>query len=110
MIERDPWDPPAELVATHEPDLTAEEWVAIRDEIWDKPWNDQHRFPDLLVEAVKVLGEIATGNAPDPARTATQGLREMVYRAHVGAWRHERDTEPGWSLDPDPKQYRRGER
>ena len=94
----------AELVdpfaTPHEPDLTADEWVAIRDEIWDKPWNDQHRFPDLLVEAVKVLGEIATGNTPDPARTATQALRRMAYRAKTGV-PYDEPQEPADSLDSE---------
>lgn len=84
-----------------QPLLTPEEWRDIRDEIWDKPWNDQHRFPDLLVEAVKVLGEIATGHSADPAHSASVALREMVYRARVGAWRREIEAEPAWSIDPD---------
>ena len=94
----------AELVdpfATHEPDLTAEEWQDIREEIWSRPWDDPARFPDLLVEAVKVLGEVGLGGDPFSRRAATHCLREMVYRAKNGAWRREVESEPAWSLDSE---------
>lgn len=77
-----------------EPLLTPDEWVAIRDEIHDRPWDDPSRFPELIQEALKTLGEIGLSNTPDPAREATQCLRRLVYRAHVGAWRHDPETEP----------------
>ena len=93
----------AELVdpfATHEPDLTAEEWQDIRDEIWSRPWDDPARFPDLLVEAVKVLGEVGLGGDPFSRRTATQCLRAMAYRAKTGVPFNE-PQEPAWSLDSE---------
>lgn len=103
----------AELVdpfaTPHEPDLTPDEWLAIREEIWHKPWDDHGRFPELLLEAVKALGEVGLRGDPWSRRTATQSLRRMVFRAHTGA-PYDEPREPDWSLDPDPKQYRRGER
>lgn len=103
----------AELVdpfaTPHEPDLTAEEWVAIRDEIHDRPWDDRTRFQDCLTEALKALGEVGLRGDPWSRRTATQALRRMVFRAHTGT-PYDEPREPDWSLDPDPKQYRRGER
>lgn len=93
----------AELVdpfAHHEPDLTPEEWVAIRDEIWDHPWDDPSRFPDLLVEAVKVLGEVGMGGDPFSRRIATQCLRRLNYRAKTGVPLNE--PEPAaWELDSE---------
>ena len=77
----------AELVdpfATHEPLLTPEEWQAIRDEVFDAPWNDPSKVPDCLKEALKTLGEIGTSTSPNPARDATQCLRRMVRRAVSG--------------------------
>ena len=93
----------AELVdpfATHEPDLTAEEWQDIREEIWSRPWDDPARFPDLLVEAVKVLGEVGLGGDPFSRRTATHCLRAMAYRAKTGVPFNE-PQEPAWSLDSE---------
>lgn len=86
---------------TPEADLSPEEWVAIRDEIWDKPWDDPSRFPDLMVEAMRVLGEVALRGDAWSRHAATQSLREMVFRAHNGAWRSEIEAEPAWSLDSD---------
>ena len=85
---------------THEPDLTAEEWQAIRDEIWSRSWDDPARFPDLLVEAVKVLGEVGLGGDPFSRRTATHCLRSMAYRAKTGVPFNE-PQEPAWSLDSE---------
>lgn len=102
----------AELVdpfARHEPDLTPDEWVAIRDEITHRPWTDPARYPELIVEALKALGEVGLQGDPLSRRTATQALRRMVYRAKTGV-PYDEPREPDWSLDPDPKQYRRGER
>jgi hypothetical protein len=82
-----------------QPLLTPEEWRDIRDEIRERNYEDRALHPELVAEALRVLGEIATGNTTDPARIATQALRGMVYRAHVGAWRHEVEAEPAWSLD-----------
>lgn len=82
-----------------EADLSPEEWLAIRDEIWDRPWDDPARFPDLMVEAVRVLGEVALRGDDWSRHTAAQSLREMVYRVHNGAWRSETESEPAWSLD-----------
>jgi hypothetical protein len=91
----------AELVdpfATHEPNLTPDEWVAIRDEIQDSPWNDPARLPDCLTEALKTLGEIGTGNSVNPARDASQCLRRLAYRAKTGVPFNE-PSEPDWSVD-----------
>lgn len=99
----------AELVdpfATPEPDLTPDEWVAIRDEIWAKPWDDPALFPELLVEAVKALGEVGLGGNWFSRREATQCLRRMVYRAKTGGWPGEQ-TEPAWSLDPQEREVPR---
>lgn len=79
----------AELVdpfATHEPNLTPDEWVAIRNEIRERTFGDPSLLPDCLVEAVKVLGEIGTSTSPNPARDATQCLRRMVRRALNGPY------------------------
>lgn len=84
----------------HHADLTPEEWVVIRDEIWNQHWDDRALYPDLLVEAVKVLGEIGTSSTPNPARTATQCLRRMVRRAVTGVPFGEPE-EPAWSLDSE---------
>jgi hypothetical protein len=84
---------------TPEADLSPEEWVAIRDEIWDKPWDDPSRFPDLMVEAMRVLGEVALRGDAWSRHAATQSLREMLYRAKVGVWRHEVPD-----LWPDPRE------
>lgn len=90
----------AELVdpfaTPHEPDLTPDEWVAIRDEIHDRPWDDPARFPELLVEALKALGEIGLQGDPWSRRTATQSLRRMVYRAKTGV-PYDEPREPNWS-------------
>ena len=93
----------AELVdpfATHEPNLTPDEWVAIRDEIREYTFGDPSLLPDCLVEAVKVLGEIGTSNTPNAARAATQCLRRMVRRAVTGVPFGEPE-EPAWSLDSE---------
>ena len=78
----------AELVdpfaTPHEPDLTPDEWVAIRDEIHDRPWNDPTRFQECLTEALKALGEVGLQGDQFSRRTATQALRRMVYRAKTG--------------------------
>ena len=95
----------AELVdpfATHEPDLTPDEWLDIRTQIWESPWDDPARFPDLLVEAVKVLGDLGLNGDPFSRRAATQCLRGMVYRAKTGVPFREPE-EPSWSLDPERK-------
>lgn len=84
-----------------QPLLTAEEWVAIRDEINERKFDDHALYPDLLAEALRTLGEIGSGTATNPARAATQSLREMVFRAHNGAWRSEIEAEPAWSLDAE---------
>lgn len=97
MIDRDPWDVPAEI---HEPNLTADEWVAIRDEIQDAPWTDPQRYPELIQEALKTLGEIGLSNTRDPAREATQCLRRLAYRAHIGV-PYDEPREPAWSLDSE---------
>lgn len=81
--------------------MSPEEWLAIRDEIWDRPWDDPARFPDLMVEAVRALGEVALRGDDWSRHTATQSLREMVYRAHNGAWRGDAESEPAWSLDSE---------
>lgn len=98
----------AELVdpfATPEqPLLTPEEWVAIRDEISERKFDDRALYPDLLAEALRTLGEIGSGTATNPARTATRSLREMVFRAHNGAWRSEIEAEPAWSLDTSTRE------
>lgn len=85
---------------TPEADLTPEEWVAIRDEIWTKPWDDPARFPELLVEALKALGEVGLQGDQFSRRTATQALRRMVYRAKTGTPYGE-PREPDWSLDSE---------
>lgn len=94
----------AELVdpfaTPHEPDLTPEEWLAIRDEITDKPWNDHHRYPECLLEALKALGEVGLQGDPQSRRTATQSLRRMAYRARTGV-PFDEPQEPDWSLDAD---------
>lgn len=84
----------------HEPLLTPDEWIAIRDEIHDRPWDDPSRFPELIVEALKTLGEIGLSNTADPARTATQCLRRLAYRAHTGV-PYSEPREPAWSLDSE---------
>jgi hypothetical protein len=94
----------AELVdpfAAHEPDITPEEWMDIRDEIYNGHWDDRSLYPELLVETLRVLGEIGTSNTPNPAQAATQSLRRMVYRVKNGCWRHETEAEPAWSLDSE---------
>ena len=93
----------AELVdpfATHEPNLTPDEWVDIRNTIREYTFGDPSLLPDCLVEAVKVLGEIGTSSTPDPARTATQCLRRLAYRAKTGVPLNE-PQEPAWSLDSE---------
>ena len=97
----DPWaDGPLEQEQTPESDLTPDEWVAIRDEIWDAPWSDPGRLPDCLVEAVKVLGEVGVHGDPSSRQKATQCLRAMAYRAVNGVMPHE-PQEPAWSLDSE---------
>ena len=86
---------------TPEADLSPEEWLAIRDEITASPWDDPQRLPECLLEALKALGEVGLQGDPQSRRTATQCLREMVYRAKNGAWRREIESEPDWSLDAD---------
>lgn len=94
----------AELVdpfATPEqPMLTPEEWVAIRDEINERKFDDRALYPDLLAEALRTLGEIGMGNTADPAREATQCLRRLAYRAHTGV-PYDEPREPAWSLDSE---------
>lgn len=80
--------------ATPEMDLSPEEWAAVRDEIWSAPWDDPARFPDLLVEAVRVLGEVGLRGDDWSRHAATQSLREMLYRAKHGCWRRETESEP----------------
>ena len=87
-----------------EPLLTADEWVAIRDEINERKFDDHALYPELVAEALRTLGEIGSGTATNPARTATQSLREMVYRARNGAWRSEIEAEPAWSLDTSTRE------
>lgn len=91
----DTFGEPAEFAA--EAALSPEEWLSIRGEIWDAPWNDPARFPDCLVEAVKVLGEIGLQGDPSSRQKATQCLRGMAYRAKTGVPFHE-PQEPVWSL------------
>jgi hypothetical protein len=93
----------AELVdpfATHEPALTPEEWQDIRDEVSEAPWLDPARFPELVTEALKVLGDLGLSGDPFTRRTATQALRRMAYRAKTGAFPNE-PREPAWSLDAE---------
>lgn len=80
--------------------LTPDEWVDIRNAIREYTFGDPSLLPDCLVEAVKVLGEIGTSNTPNPARTATQCLRRLAYRAKTGVPFNE-PSEPAWSLDSD---------
>ena len=82
-----------------EPGLTPEEWVAIRDEVTEAPWLDPARFPELVTEALKVLGDLGLSGDPFTRRTATQALRRMAYRASTGGWPGEREAEPADSLD-----------
>lgn len=98
----DTFGEPADV--TPESDLSPEEWVAIRDEIWDRPWDDPARFPDLMVEAVRVLGEVALRGDDWSRHAATQSLREMVYRAKMGGWRREQEAEPDWSVDTSTRE------
>lgn len=95
----DPWDPPT---ITHEPDLTAEEWQAIRDEIWDAPWTDPTRYPECLSEAVFALRDVGLNGDPFSRRVATQCLRKMVQRSVSGVPFGE-PVKPAWSLDPEPR-------
>lgn len=77
----------AELVdpfATHEPNLTPEEWQAIRDEVYDRHWGDGQLRPDIITETLRTLGEIGMGNSANPARDATQCLRRVAHRAESG--------------------------
>lgn len=83
-----------------EPTLTPDEWVSIRDEIWDSPWSDPARFPECLREAVKVLGEVGLTGDQQSRRTATQCLRQLAYRAKTGVPFRE-PQEPAWSMDAD---------
>lgn len=79
----------AELVdpfATHEPNLTPEEWEAIRDEVYDRHWDDGQLRPDVITETLRTLGEIGMGNSANPARDATQCLRRVVRRAINGPY------------------------
>ena len=99
----------AELVdpfATHEPGITPDEWVAIRDEVQATPWLDPARFPELVTEALKVLGDLGLSGDPQTRRTATQCLRRMLYRATTGGWPGEREAEPADSLDPEDRDLR----
>lgn len=105
MTAIDPFD--GTPIVTLDSELTPEEWVAIRDEILDRPWDDAARFPDLLREAVKALGEVGMGGDPFSRRIATQCLRGMLYRAKSGVPYHEL-VEPAWSLDTErflPRAY-----
>lgn len=88
--------------ADHTPDadLSPEEWLAIRDEITDKPWDDPQRYPECLLEALKALGEVGLQGDPQSRRTATQSLRRMAYRARTGV-PFDEPREPDWSLDAD---------
>lgn len=94
----------AELVdpfaTPHEPDLSADEWLAIRDEITASPWDDPQRYPECLLEALKALGEVGLQGDPQSRRMATQALRRMAYRAKTGVPFSE-PTEPDWSLDSE---------
>lgn len=96
MTAVDPFDG-TPIVSTLDADLTPEEWAAIRDDLFDRPWEDAERFPDCLREAVKVLGEVGLGGDPFSRRAATQCLRRLVYRAKTGVPFHEL-VEPAWSL------------
>lgn len=83
---------------TPEAELTPEEWLAIREEITDAPWTDPQRYPELVLDALKALGEVGLQGDPQSRRTATQCLRRMVYRAKTGV-PYEGPQEPAWSLD-----------
>lgn len=82
----------------HQPPLTADEWTAVRDELWNNHWDDRALWPDCLTEAVKTLGEIGLQGEPGARRTATQCLRRLAYRAKTGVPFGE-PQEPAWSLD-----------
>lgn len=88
------------FASNHQPDLTPDEWLDIRTQIWDAPWDDPARFPDCLVEAVKVLGDLGLNGDPFSRRAATQCLRGMAYRAKTGVPYGE-PQEPAWSLDSE---------
>lgn len=91
---------------TREPDLTYDEWLAIRETVTDAPWDDPARFPECVTYAMEALRDIAcgVGNPYMPTHAATQCLRGMAYRAKTGSWPNE-PREPAWSLDPDPRPY-----
>lgn len=87
--------------ATRQPLLTPEEAEAIKADIWESPWTDPQRFPELLDLAVDTLRAIGCGTV-EPAAAATQCLRRMVQRSVSGEPFRE-PQEPSWSLDPDPR-------
>lgn len=96
----DPWaDGPLEQEPPADPDLTPDEWVAIRDEIRET-WGDPMLIPDCLTEAMKVLGDIGLQGDPFSRRAATQCLRSMAYRAKTGV-PYAEPQEPAWSLDSE---------
>lgn len=84
----------------HQTPLTADEWTAVRDELWNNHWDDRALWPDCLTEAVKALGEIGLQGEPGARRTATQCLRRLAYRAKTGVPFGE-PQEPAWSLDSE---------
>lgn len=91
---------------TVDTELTPDEWVAIRDEIREHTFGDPSLLPEGFAELLKLAGEIGTSNTPNPARTATQCLRRLAYRAKNGVPFGEPE-EPAWSLDPDPRPFER---
>lgn len=108
--DRDPWDPPAHPSATPRivwTDRALDQMVtAVRDGmVWTKREDPAELARDL---ARKMLHEIR--HAPDQAWVGGV-LEQLWHRAESGVrytWDDE-PQEPADSLDPDPKQYRRGE-
>lgn len=97
----DPWaDGPLESEPAEQPDLTPEEWLDIREEIWVGKLDDHALFPDCLVQAVQTLGDLGMSGDPQTRRTAAQCLRAMAYRAKTGVPFNE-PVEPAWSMDSE---------
>jgi len=63
-----------------QPLATPEEVDAITELVLDRPWEDPERYPACMVDALKVVGEIAISETA-AAQPATQLLRRMAHRA-----------------------------
>lgn len=100
----EPATPPREQLKTS--DMRAE----INARIAVSSQNDPPLCPQLVQKTLLELAKEADAEVPTWSASAfARWLLEQLHLRAVDGVPYDEPREPDWSLDPDPKQYRRGE-